>query len=158
MLHDFSPEGLRRFLEAAAVNVRFFSFSGHTMTVNAATKQIGVSPERIIKSLVFICDDGSPVLAVVSGDKKVDEKKLAAACSVRRVRWATASEVKEITGYEVGAVPPVGHKNKIKTIIDRKVLNFSTVIGGGGDINTLMEISPLDIKRLNNAEVHDISR
>ncbi|MEM1606800.1 MAG: aminoacyl-tRNA deacylase [Candidatus Bathyarchaeia archaeon] len=158
MLRDFSPEGLRIFLESVGVSVRFFRFAEHTMTVDNAAKRINVGRERIIKSLVFICDDGSPVLAIVSGDRRVDERKLAAVCGVRRVRWATASEVKDLTGYEVGAVPPVGHKNRMRTIVDEGVFRFDRVIGGGGEINTLMEISPEDIVRLNGAEIEDISK
>ncbi|MBS7649337.1 MAG: aminoacyl-tRNA deacylase [Candidatus Bathyarchaeia archaeon] len=158
MSRDFSFEGLRSFLEDIGVNVRFFKFTEHTMTVDAAARQIGVGRERIIKSLLFICDDGSPVLAIVTGDRRVDEKRLAAACGVRRVRRASHEEVKRFTGYDVGAVPPVYHKIKIRTIIDARVLDFDRVIGGGGEINVLMEINPNDIKRLNDAQVSDISR
>ncbi|MBS7624873.1 MAG: YbaK/EbsC family protein [Candidatus Bathyarchaeia archaeon] len=140
------------------MSVRFFRFTEHTMTVDAAARQVGVSHDRIIKSILFICDDGSPVLAIVPGDRRVDEKKLAMVCGARRVRRATAGEVKEFTGYEVGAVPPVGHKMRIKTVIDRRVLGFDKVIGGGGEINVLMEISPADIKRINNALIEDISK
>ncbi|MEM1507294.1 MAG: aminoacyl-tRNA deacylase [Candidatus Bathyarchaeia archaeon] len=158
MLRDFSSEGLRSFLESAGVNVRFFRFASHTMTVDDAARQINVGREKIIKSLLFICDNGSSVLAIVPGDRRVDERKLAAFYGVKRVRWATALEVKDLTGYDVGAVPPVGHKNRIKTIIDERVFRFERVIGGGGEINTLMEISPEDIKRLNEAQVGDISK
>jgi len=158
MSHDnFSLNDLKRFLEAANVEARFFRFEEHTMTVDAAAKQVGVSRERIIKSILFIGDDGLPILAIVTGDRRVDEGKLARASGVKKVRRATRSEVKYFTGYNVGAVPPVGHKMKIKTIIDKKVLNFDKVIGGGGEINTLMEIKTTDLKRLAEAKIEDIS-
>jgi Cys-tRNA(Pro) deacylase len=155
---SFSSESLKRYLEDVGVNAVFLRFEEHTMTVDAAAKQLGVSRERIIKSLLFIDDAGLPVLAIVTGDKKVDEAKLAAACNARNVRRATPEEVKNLTGYDVGAVPPVGHKTMIRTIIDEKVLQFDRVIGGGGDINMLLEISPSDIKRLADSQIKDISR
>jgi len=155
---SFSSESLKRYLENAGVNAVFLKFEEHTMTVDAAARQLGVSRERIIKSLLFIDDSGLPVLAIVTGDKRVDEAKLAAACNSRSVRRAAPEEVKSITGYDVGAVPPVGHKTMIRTIIDEKVLQFDRVIGGGGDINMLLEISPSDIKRLTPSQIRNISR
>lgn len=65
--------------------------------------------------------------------------------------------MKRFTGYDVGAVPPVGHKKPIRTFIDEKVIRFNKVIGGGGEISILLEISPMDIRRLTNGEVKHIS-
>ncbi|HDN05510.1 MAG TPA: hypothetical protein ENF90_00765, partial [Candidatus Bathyarchaeota archaeon] len=92
-----------------------------------------------------------------TGDKRVSEVKLAGVCGARYVRKAEAAEVKKFTGYDVGAVPPVGHKVKVRTFIDEKVMRFKKVVGGGGEINMLLEISPTDIKRLTNAAVADIT-
>lgn len=155
---SFSSEFLRKHLESMGVNAVFLRFEEHTMTVDAAARQLGVSRERIIKSLLFVDDDGLPVLAIVTGDKRVDEAKLAAACNAKNVRRATLEEVKSFTGYDVGAVPPVGHKSMIRTIMDKKVLQFDRVIGGGGDVNMLLEVSPSDIRRLTNSQIKDISK
>lgn len=65
--------------------------------------------------------------------------------------------MKEFTGYDVGAIPPVRHKTQIRALIDEKVVTFYKVIGGGGEINKLLEISPAEIKRLTMGEVKDIS-
>lgn len=150
-------EVLEDYLKRNNVNVRFFRFEEHTMTVDAAVHRLGVTRDRIVKSILFMDDAGLPILAIVTGDKKVSEKKLAAACKTKKVRKANPSEVKEVTGYHVGGVPPVGHKKRIKTFIDEKVMKYDKVIGGGGEINVLLEISPADIKKLTNGEVKDIS-
>jgi len=117
-----------------------------------------VSRERIIKSMLFVDDEGLPILGIVTGDRRVSEKKLARACGAKRVRRANPAEVKRFTGYEVGGVPPVGHKRKIRTFIDEKVMSFDKVVGGGGEINALLEISPAEIRRLTDGEVRDISK
>lgn len=133
-------------------------FEGHTMTVEAAERQLGIDRRYIIKSMLYVDEKGRPLLAIVTGDRMVDEERLAEVCGVERVRRARPRAVKSLTGYEVGALPPLGHKKPIKTIIDREVLEREVVYGGGGTINRLLEISPQEIRRLTRAEVADVSR
>jgi len=153
-----SSKQLQQYLKKNGADAEFFKFEEHTMTVDAAVSRLGVSRKNIIKSILFIDDSGSPVLGVVVGDKKVDEQKLALACGAKSVRRANPVEVKEFTGYDVGAVPPIGHKKEIKTFVDGKVMALSRVIGGGGEINTLLEMNTEDVRRLTNAQVKHISR
>jgi len=140
------------------IDAKFFKFAEHTMTIDAAVGRLGVSREKIVKSMLFIDDSGLPVLGILTGDRRIDEKKLALACGAKRVRRANSAEVKQFTGYDVGAVPPVGHKTEIRTFIDEKVIAHDKVIGGGGEINALLEISPTEVKRLTNGEVRSISK
>ncbi|HDD33745.1 MAG TPA: aminoacyl-tRNA deacylase [Thermofilaceae archaeon] len=119
---------------------------------------LGVDRSRIVKSLLFVDEKGVPVLAIVTGDSMVDEEKLARVLGVKRVRKARPRAVRNITGYEVGALPPVGHKKPVKTVIDVKVMEKDVVYGGGGSVNKLLEISPRDIKKLTGALVADVSR
>jgi len=151
------PKDLAGYLKKNGVDARFFKFKEHTMTVDAAVGRLGVSREKIIKSILFIDNDGLPILGIITGDKRVSEKKLAMVCETKKVRRANPFEVKEFTGYDVGAVAPVGHKTAVRTFIDEKVMGFEKVIGGGGQVNTLLEISPRDVRRLTNGQVKDIS-
>ena len=152
-----SEEYLKSYLIKNNVSFKIHEFKEHTMTVEAAEKQLGVERSKIIKSMLFTDDLGNPILAIVTGDRKVDEEKLAKAIGVKKVWKAKLRMVKEITGYEAGALPPVGHKKPIKTIIDPKVLENNVVFGGGGRVNKLLEIDPKDIVKLTNAEVVRIS-
>ena len=154
---NMSSEDLRKYLEKMGVTARFFRFEEHTMTVDAAISRLGVSRKKIIKSMIFVDEEGMPILGIVTGEKRVNEKKLAIACKAKKVKRANSAQVKEFTGYDVGAVPPVGHKTQIRTVIDEKVTFFDKVIGGGGEINQLLQISPAEIKRLTIGEVKDIS-
>jgi Cys-tRNA(Pro) deacylase len=152
-----SREKLEAYLQKEGVNARILMFKKHTMTVEDAEKQLGVSRERIVKSMLFVDEKGVPMVGIVTGDRKVSAEKLMKVYGARRVKIARPSAVKSLTGYEVGALPPVGHKKTIRTFIDPKVMTFDKVYGGGGAINALLEIDPQDIKRLTNAEVVDIS-
>jgi Cys-tRNA(Pro) deacylase len=146
---------LKEYLEKKEVEAKFYEFHEHTITVDAAVRQLNITADKIVKSIVFIDQDGKPLLAIVSGDKRVDEKKLAQASNSKQVRIAKAREVEKFTGYKIGELPPVGHS--LRTFVDSKVMSFDKVIGGGGSTHTLIEISPNDIVKLTNAKVCDIS-
>jgi len=152
-----SSEKLEAYLRKEGINARILTFKKHTMTVEDAERQLGISRERIIKSMLFVDEKGVPIVGIVTGDKKVSEEKLMEVYGAQKVKIARPSAVKSLTGYEVGALPPVGHKRTFRTFIDPKVMTFDKVYGGGGAINALLEINPQDIKRLTNAEAVDIS-
>jgi len=65
-------------------------------------------------------------LAIVDGESKVSLEKIKR--HFGEVRLATPEEVRKITGFEVGGVPPVGIE--VKTTVDPKVLENEFVIGG----------------------------
>ncbi|MFQ6065485.1 MAG: aminoacyl-tRNA deacylase [Candidatus Bathyarchaeia archaeon] len=152
-----SREKLEFYLRREGVTAKILTFEAHTMTVEDAERQLGISRERIIKSMLFVDERGVPMFGIVTGDRKVSEKKLMEAFGAQRIRIARPSAVRSLTGYEVGALPPVGHKRSVRTFIDPKVMTFDKVYGGGGAVNALLEIDPRDVKRLTNAEVVDIS-
>jgi len=120
-------------------------------TVTQAVKATKASPRQIIKSLVLISEKG-PILAIVDGESKVSLEKIKQ--HFGEVRLATPEEVKEITGFEVGGVPPVGIN--IKTIVDPRVLENEFVIGGGGRIDKLCKLSPKKIVEYQKAEIIEI--
>ena len=153
-----SCRGLESYLRNKGINARILTFEGHTITVEDAEKQLGISRERIIKSLLFIDENGSPILGITTGNRKISNKKLRRACGARKLKLADPQAVKVLTGYEVGALPPIGHKKPIRTFIDPKVMSFNRVYGGGGAINALLEIDPKDIQRISQAEIVDISK
>lgn len=147
---------LAEFLKKRGVDARIIFFEGQVKTVAAAAKRLGVSPERIIKSILFIDDGGLPVLAIVRGDRRVSEFRLAKMIGARSVRIATPEETVIHTGYDVGAVPPVGLRPGLRVVIDSEVLRLDRVYGGGGSSNALVEISPRDIQKLTGGMVGEI--
>jgi len=138
---------LQEYLKRMGIDARVIFFDEHVKTVAAAAKRLGVGPERIIKSVLFIDDSGTPVLAIVRGDRRVSEYRLAKVLGVKSVRIATPVETKIHTGYEAGAVPPIGFERDLRVVIDSEVLKLDKVYGGGGSVNALVEISPADILR-----------
>ncbi len=122
-------------------------------TVAQAAEATGSSPRKIIKSLLLIAGGDKPILAIVDGESRVDFRKMSRHFGA--VRLATPREVKELTGYEVGELPPVGIR--VRTVIDPRVLENEFVIGGGGRVDRLSKLSPRRIVEYQRAEVLDIS-
>lgn len=147
---------LQRFLDSNGIYAKIFCLERKTKTVEQAMMALQTSKDKIIKTLTFIDESGEPILAIVTGEDTVNLKKLAKGIDTKGVRMATPTEVKNHSGYSVGGVPPVGHKVKIRTVIDTKVMRKKIVYGGGGSENSLLEIRPWDIKSLQDATVKSI--
>lgn len=150
-------EDLQRFLDAKGIDAEIIRLGRKTKTVEQAAAALQTSKDKIIKTLTFIDGTGKPILAIVTGKDSVDPKKLAKAIDTIGVRMATPTEAKRCSGYSVGGVPPVGHKMKIRTVIDMKVVRKKFVYGGGGSDNSLLRIRPWDIKRLQDALIKSIT-
>jgi len=148
-------EAVKNYLDKARVDYRIHIADGPTMTAQDAATRLKVPLERIIKSIVFTTREGSPLVAVLTGDKRVDRTKLSSVAGTK-VWIATPEDTRTITGFEVGSMPPLGHRTRITTVIDPKVMSSSKVYGGAGRPDALIEIDPRDIARLANAKVADI--
>jgi Cys-tRNA(Pro) deacylase len=150
-------EAVKRYLDGHGVAHRVQVVDGPTMTAEDAATQLHVPLEAIMKSILFTDEKQTPVLAILTGDKRADRNKLASVVGSSKVRVATPEATKEFTGFEVGVLPPVAHKNRITTVIDQKVMSFNKVFGGSGTKEALMEIDPHDVARVTDAKVADIS-
>jgi prolyl-tRNA editing enzyme YbaK/EbsC (Cys-tRNA(Pro) deacylase) len=124
-----------------------------TPTVSAAAAALGVETSQIIKSLLFLMRE-RPVLVIASGDRLVDRGILAAKFGVgkKQIKLADAETVLRLTGYPAGGVPPFGHPAPLPTLLDRAVLAWDVVYGGGGDDRTLLRIAPGELARVTDAE------
>ena len=98
-----------------------------TRTAQEAADAIGCTIGQIVKSLVFAADD-QPFIALVSGENRVDVKKLEKLLQAS-VRRATANEVKEASGYAIGGVPPLGHASEMRVLVDETLLAYRARVG-----------------------------
>lgn len=130
---------LEIFLEDSAIDAELVEITRDTDTVKQASDALNASPNSIVKSLVFECGENF-VVAVVSGNDRVDTKKLGEVMECDNVSIATPEAVEKITGFSVGNVPPVGYE--VRKVVDEKVLEKEEVFGGGGDENHMIMIDP----------------
>ena len=160
--HDSAS--LQSYMDRNAIPGEILHLSVPTPTVETAAQAVGVRPEQIVKSILFLVDEVNapgalrPVLAIVNGTAYVERRVIAGLYGVgkKRVRLASPEEVQTITGYEVGAMPPFGHRQPLPTLLDRGVLDLPEVYAGGGDENALLRLKPDDILRASRAKVLDL--
>lgn len=150
-------ERMQEFLDSNRIDAEIIVPGADTPTVPAAADALGVRPEQIVKSLVFSDRNDETIIAVVRGTARVDRRKLSKATGLRKPKLAPPELVHEVTGYRAGGTPPVGHREQLTVYIDDAVFNEPVVYAGGGDIDSMLRITPATIQTLTDAVVVDIS-
>ncbi|HNT39098.1 MAG TPA: YbaK/EbsC family protein [Rubrivivax sp.] len=155
---DDRPEGFRRVTQALAE--RGHPYAPQWLAVSARTSQeaadaLGVQVGQIAKSVIFRrrADDGA-VLVVTSGDRRVDEKRVAAITGP--LARADADFVKARTGFSIGGVAPLAHATPPLTLIDRELFRFDVIWAAAGHPNGVFPLSPAQLQALTGAPVHDV--
>ena len=152
------PEPVQRvssYLKAAAIDARVEEFSAGTPTAEAAARAIGCELEQIVKSLVFVCD-GAYVLALVPGDRRADEAKVAASVGAQEARVARAHEVLYATGFEPGAVAPFPQRAIAHVVMEHTLLQHDEVWIGAGSESHMAALEPSELQRLSRARPFDL--
>ena len=153
------PEGYLRVSQALAT-------AGHPhmpvwLEVAARTSQeaadaLGVALGQIAKSVVFRrrADDAA-VLVIASGDRRVDEHRLAAL--VGAVGRADAAYVKARTGFAIGGVSPVGLADTATLLLDAQLQRFDLIWAAAGHPNGVFRLSPAALQRLTGADWAEVA-
>lgn len=159
-----TPADLQAYIVAHDIAATLIPDVGHTPTVPAAAAVLGVEPDQIIKTLLFLIDTGeeSPQAVVVIGHgvEPIDKATLARRFGVgrKKVRLADAPTVLALLGYPAGGVPPFGHRAALLTFVTGSVPALRTryaglVYGGGGDDRTMLRLTVDELLRVTGAEV-----
>ena len=128
-----------RVLDTAArkgVTLDVTVFPDSTHTADEAARAVGAEITQIVKSLVFVSarEDGElePIVCLVSGADRVDLERLAAVIGRRDIRRATAREADELTGFTIGGIPPFGHTQRTRVIMDPELGRYAIVWAAAG--------------------------
>jgi prolyl-tRNA editing enzyme YbaK/EbsC (Cys-tRNA(Pro) deacylase) len=147
---DNRPEGFQRVARALAE--RGHPHAPRWLEVPVRTSQeaadhLGVAVGQIAKSVIFRRrDDERAVLVIASGDRRVDEKKVAAIAGA--IGRADAEFVKRKTGFSIGGVAPLAHSEPPLTLIDRELLRFDVVWAAAGHPNGVFAMAPAQLEAL----------
>jgi prolyl-tRNA editing enzyme YbaK/EbsC (Cys-tRNA(Pro) deacylase) len=130
-----------------AVEATIQEFPEGTLTAEDAARAVGCALDQIVKSVLFVCDIG-PVLALVPGDRRADEERVAAEAGAGSIRVAYAREVLTLTGFEPGAVAPFPLVAVDIVLLERTILQHTQVWIGAGSPVHMAGISPAELQHL----------
>ena len=126
-------------------------------TSQQAADALGIAVGQVAKSVIFRRkNDDAAVLVVASGDKRVDEKKVAAL--VGPIARADAGFVKARTGFSIGGVAPIALASEAVTLIDRELFRFEEIWAAAGHPNGVFRMSPRQLELLTGAPVAEVAQ
>ena len=123
-------------------------------TANDAANSLNTEVGSIVKSLLFRNEENF-FLCLVSGDKRCSLNKLKKIFNSKDLSMASPDEVKDQTGYTIGGVSPVGHKNKLEIFVDKSLNRFKNLYAAAGHPNCIFKISFDELLNLTNGVVKD---
>ena len=137
------------------------AFPDSTHTAADAARVVGTEIGAIVKSLVFVHagEDGGlePVVCLVAGSDRVDLARLAAVIGRRDVRRASAREADELTGFTIGGIPPFGHRQRTRVVMDPDLGRYEIVWAAAGLPTVVFPVSPATLRMLADAHVAPIA-
>ena len=125
-------------------------------TALEAASSLGCEVGAIVKSLLFKTEN-SFTLCLVAGDKKASLNKIKKTLNIKDVSMAAAADVKNITGYTIGGVSPIGHLKKIDIFIDKSLERFTSLFAAAGHPNCVFKINFKNLQKITNGSIKEIT-
>ncbi|MEU9475010.1 Cys-tRNA(Pro) deacylase [Streptomyces sp. NPDC048191] len=147
-------------LASAGVDFTIHSYDhdpAHPSYGEEAAEAMGVSPDRVFKTLVADVD-GTLTVAVVPVSGSLDLKSLAAAVGGKRAAMADPALAERTTGYVRGGISPLGQRRTLPTVLDDSAKAHDTICVSAGRRGLEVELSPTDLARLTNATLAPVAR
>ena len=148
------PDRVRAALAAAGLQCTIHTLPDSTRTAVEAAAAVGCAVAEIAKTLVFRAG-ARAVIAIMSGDNRLDPGKLAAALGAE-VGRADADFVRATTGFSIGGVPPLGYPTPVAVFMDADLFRFEEVWAAGGSPFSVFPIEPARLRDVSGSEVMDL--
>lgn len=152
-----SAVSVQEALDKLGLECKVLELPNSTRTALDAASAIGCTITQIVKSLIFRTKKTEkPVLVLASGPNQVDVKLLESHLG-ENITKADADFVREVTGFAIGGIPPLGHKNVIDFIyIDKDLLNLDEVWAAAGTPNAVFCIKSQDLLKATGGSLINI--
>ena len=146
---------VEKFLKDFDKNQKIIVLNSSARTALEAATSLGCEVGAIVKSLLFKTESNF-TMCLVAGDKKASLNKIKKILSIKDASMASAEDVKNITGYTIGGVSPIGHLNKVYILIDKSLNRFNSLFAAAGHPNCVFEISFADLLKITNGSTDEI--
>jgi prolyl-tRNA editing enzyme YbaK/EbsC (Cys-tRNA(Pro) deacylase) len=144
-------------LASKGLETRVVELSASARTAAEAAQALGCAQAQIVKSLVFRTKDtGRPILVLASGINRVNEQAIAAHVG-EKIAKADAEFTRETTGFAIGGIPPMGHKQTIATFIDKDLLTYPELWAAAGTPHAVFCLAPSALERVTGGTVISIA-
>ncbi len=144
-------EDLKAFMEKNNVKGELLTFSQSCHSVKEAARAVNSPPETFVKNIGMVDEEGHIIVAVVKGEDRASASRVAKVLGVEGVRTMTPEEISEKTGYPAGGVPSFGFEAVF--LIDPRVMEKDVVYTGGGNVTSLVRISPKELQKANKGKI-----
>ena len=137
-------------------NLNVISLNSSARTALEAASSLNCEVGAIVKSLLFKTEN-TFTLCLVSGDKKASLNKIKKTLNIKDASMASANEVKDVTGFTIGGVSPIGHLHKINIYIDNSLERFDELYAAAGHPNCVFKINFNDLKKITKGLIEEIT-
>ncbi|MGQ3890333.1 YbaK/EbsC family protein [Legionella sp. CNM-1927-20] len=153
-----SAQSVQSALLSRGLHYKVLELSESTRTAEEAASTIGCAVPQIVKSLIFRTKiTNRPVLVLASGQNRVNEKIIRDHVGEKICR-AEPNFVREITGFAIGGIPPIGHKQHIDLIfIDKDLLTYDEIWAAAGTPNAVFNLTGQNLCELTGGTVLSIN-
>jgi prolyl-tRNA editing enzyme YbaK/EbsC (Cys-tRNA(Pro) deacylase) len=112
-------------------------------SLEGAAALLGLEPSSIVKSLVVARSDGTFLFALVPGDRQIAWAKLRGAVGVNKLRLPSAEEALGATGYERGAITPLGSTTAWPVFADERIAGRVALGAGAPGFSAFVDAAAL---------------
>jgi Cys-tRNA(Pro)/Cys-tRNA(Cys) deacylase len=123
-----------------------------------AARAIGFPLERTVKTLVVGIGAHRHALVLLSGDRRLDMRRVAQSLAVKRAEMADAATAERLTGYHVGGISPFGTRQPLPVVMDAAVMEMEEILINAGQRGVMLQMKPTDIRAVLNCIVADVSQ
>ena len=156
LLHKEPVKRVEQVLKAFDPKLTVIVLKTSARTAIEAASSLGCEVGAIVKSLLFKTEN-SFTLCLVAGDRKASIIKIKKTLNIKDVSMASADEVKDVTGFTIGGVSPVGHLYKIDVFIDNSLKRFESLYAAAGHPNCVFKLDFINLQKITNGSIKEIS-
>ena len=151
-----SVKEVKSYIDNNGINAEIIMFEAEQAKTSAsAAEHLGCEVAQIAKSIVLKAEN--PILVILSGDMRVDLKKLSEVIG-EKAKLASPEYVLEEVGFIIGGVPPMGFDRLVQVLMDKSIERFSEVFSSGGSRESILRIKVDELKNATKCELVDVSK
>ncbi len=148
-----SAQSVQKALSQKGLSCKVIELSASTRTAEEAAAALRCGVAQIVKSLIFKTKvSHKPILVLASGSNRVSEKTIEDYVG-EKITKADADFTRQVTGFAIGGIPPVGHTHVLDTFIDKDLLSFEDVWAAAGTPHAVFNLKGSDLLSLTNGKV-----